>query len=177
MTAWLRIALAAQLAFFAAWGVSLLTSHHDAGTVWLATEPVDPRGLLSGHYVALRYRVAADVAGCEAPQGAPRPTTVYVRLETGSETVVTPEGPAAISEAVACQTMRPSGSSRERWIVGQLDAERGTNRIAYGIERFYVTETSALRDTRSGSVVAKVAINDAFEPRLVDLVPVRLPTQ
>ena len=45
--------------------------------------------------------------------------------------------------------------------------------VTYGIERFYVPENSELRDARSGSVVAKVAINDASEPRLVDLVSFR----
>src|SRR6185436_20888926 len=58
MTRWLYVALAAQVLFFSAWGARLLTSHRDVGIVWLATEPVDPRDLLSGNYVALRYPIA-----------------------------------------------------------------------------------------------------------------------
>ena len=168
MTRWLRITLAAQVVFFALWGAYLLTSHEGAEVVWLATEPVDPRDLLSGHYVALRYRIGEPGnADCMTPMDGPG-IAVYVRLEAKGATVVTSEGPVAISEAIGCRTDPPPPTSGGRWITGQL-AARG--RIAYGIERFYVTETSALREARSGSVVAKVAINERFQPRLVDVVP------
>ena len=170
MTGWLRATLVAQLAFFAAWGAHLLTSHDDAKTVWLATEPVDPRDLLSGHYVALRYRTGAlATTGCKEPENDAA-TTVYVRLETTGETMNTKQGPVSISGAVACQEGRPAASAGEHWITGQLDARRGRREVSYGIERFYVPETSALRVARSGSFVAKVALSDTFEARIVDLV-------
>ena len=174
MSAWLRIALAAQAAFFAVWGAALVTSHDDAPTVWLATNPVDPRDLLSGHYVALRYRISSTaVTGCEP---ASEPRMVYVRLQESGELVFTDDGAVAISDAVACRTEPPTPADGERWIAGRLEPRGGRDRIAYGIERFYIGETNALREAQSGSVVAKVAIADDFQARIVALVPTRQPT-
>jgi uncharacterized membrane-anchored protein len=177
VTPWLRIALAAQAAFFAVWGGRLVTSHDDASTVWLATNPVDPRDLLSGHYVALRYRISSTSAtGCDVGAGMVRPSVVYVRLEERGELLFTDAGAVAISDAVACEVERPIPTAGERWIAGRLGTQRGRDEIAYGIERFYVGETNALREATSGSVVAKVAIADDFQARIVALVPTRQPT-
>lgn len=178
MTAWLRVALVAQLAFFALWGARLLTSHRDGSVVvWLATEPVDPRDVLSGHYVALRYRIdSPDAAGCRFDDPALMAPAVWVQLAPTGESIQTDEGPADVSEAVACATERPSATADEVWIAGHPTAQTGRHRILYGIERMYLAEESPLRRTASGSVVAKVAINDAFEPRLLGLVATREPT-
>jgi uncharacterized membrane-anchored protein len=166
VTAWLRITLAAQLAFFAAWGGQLLTSHRDVGVVWLATEPVDPRDLLSGHYVALRYAIASGaIAQCEALPTRSEPRTVWVQLDESGETIATPGGSAVVSEAVRCVTEPPPPASAV-WIRGTLDAQ---GHIAYGIERMFVGEDNSLRQAPSGSIVAQVALNDEFEPRLLTL--------
>jgi uncharacterized membrane-anchored protein len=172
---WLRLTLAAQLVFFGVWGARLLTSHDGAAVVWLATKPVDPRDLLAGHYVALRYRIgSSSAAGCE-PTEVHTPRTVYVRLEESGEMILTVDGPVAIAEAVGCQAEVPPPAAGERWIAGELGAP-GRDEIAYGIERFYVPEGSGLRTAASGAVVAKVAIDDDFAPRLVDLVRTIDPT-
>ena len=166
MTRWLRIALVAQVAFFAVWGGRLLTSHRDVAVVWLATEPVDPRDLLSGHYVALRYAIgSASGALCERqpPDSAPRP--VWVELAVGEATAVTAEGVTALSEPVRCVTDEPPPLSGI-WIRGTLESD---DRVTYGIERMYVAEASPLRQAQSGSVVAKVGVNDLYEPRLLGL--------
>ena len=42
----------------------------------------------------------------------------------------------------------------------------------YGIERFYVPETSALRDARSGQVVARIALGEDGTARIEALVPI-----
>jgi uncharacterized membrane-anchored protein len=172
VSAWLRAALAAQLAFFALWGGRLLTSHRDVATVWLATAPVDPRDLLSGHYVALRYPISdPEHTGCNLPIAG---DVVYLRLEPSGDALAVPDdGEAQISEPVDCRLEPPDASGDEVWIAGRLDATSGRTRLVYGIERFYVPETSALREATTGSVVAKVAINDAGEPRLIDLVPAK----
>lgn len=177
MTTWLRLALGAQLAFFGVWGAQLLTSHDGAKVVWLATKPVDPRDLLSGHYVALRYRIGSETAaGCEHVPDA-GPTPVYVRLEESGERIYTVEGAVAIVEAVGCQEELPVPSAGEHWIAGVAGQGRGGGDVDYGIERFYVPEDSALRTAVSGSVVAKVAIGDDFSARIVDLVRTLDPTE
>jgi hypothetical protein len=170
---WLRLALAGQLAFFGVWGAQLSTSHDGAKVVWLATEPVDPRDLLSGHYVALRYRIgSATAAGCEHVPDDAGPTPVHVRLEETGELILTVEGPVAIAEGIACQEVLPVPSAGEHWVAGVIDA----GDLDYGIERFYVPEDSGLRTAVSGSVVAKVAIGDDFAARIVDLVRTIEPT-
>lgn len=166
MSSWLRIALAVQLLFFAGWGVRLLGSHQGAGFVWLATEPVDPRDLLSGHYVALRYTIASAASSyCDLPADERGGAIVWIELAPTGQSFETPEGPAVVSEAVGCATAPPTAGV---WIVGHLDAD---GRVAYGIERMFVSEDDPRREARSGTVVAKVALNEAFEPRLLDLVP------
>ncbi len=172
MTRWLRIALLAQLAFFGAWGVRLLTSHTDAAIVWLATEPVDPRDLLSGHYVALRYAMgSAESARCAADLRETAPRSVWVELLMGTETALTAEGVTTLWEPVQCVAEPPPSTGV--WVRGDLDAD---GRITYGIERMFVAEDSALREARSGSVVAKIGVNDDHQPRILALVAKNAPT-
>jgi len=166
---WLRLVLAAQVAFFGVWGAMLVRSHAGAPSVWIATEPVDPRDLLSGHYVALRYRMSsADAVGCGAPPG----TTVWVRLAETGETATTADGPVPLVDAAGCVTERPAADPGERWIAGTVEPERGRGRITYGIERFYVPEASALRGVGSGQVVARLTIGENGTARIEALVPI-----
>jgi uncharacterized membrane-anchored protein len=173
VTTWLRLALAAQLAFFAGWGGLLLTSHRDAAVVWLATQPVDPRDLLSGHYVALRYPIDSTIGpDCTVPpEGESVP--VWVQLAENGETIPTGDGYVVVSDGVACQPWPPDPGTGVVWIAGKLES---SGRIVYGIERMFVAEGSPLREATSGSVVAKVALNDRFEPRIVGLVSKTAPT-
>jgi uncharacterized membrane-anchored protein len=167
----LYAALALQLIFFAGWGARLLTSHRDVAVVWLATEPVDPRDLLSGNYVALRYEIArtyCDRAG-EADQDSQIP--VWVQLMPNGDQVPTAETMATLSTASACRTTPPDLDDGATWIMGRLEPR--SDRIIFGIERMFVGEDNPLRSATSGSVIAKVAINDTFEPRLLGLVTIR----
>ncbi len=174
MSGWLRIALALQMAFFALWAGSLLTSHRDAGVVWLETEPVDPRDLLSGHYVALRYVVATPAgAGCQAGPGE----AVWVQLSPSGETVATTDGMVPIHGAVDCRRVPPVETAGQVWMTGRIDDRPGGGRITYGIERMFVAEESPLRVAQSGTIVARIAVNDAFEPRLLGVVSKRAPTE
>lgn len=164
----LRWVLALQLLFFAAWGGSLLTSHRIAETVWLETEPVDPRDLLSGHYVALRYALSESAHRlCTFEPKDDSARAVYLRLKRDSP-VMTMDGPVQISRAVECRTDAPP-QANGTWIAGARAAGPGRSRITFGIERYYVAEDSPLRTATSGDVVAKIAINDAHEPRVIDL--------
>ena len=169
MTRWLYAALALQTVFFAGWGTRLLTSHRDVAIVWLATEPVDPRDLLSGNYVALRY--AAARTHCEREADAHAVIPVWVQLVPNGDAVPAAEGGATLATATACRSTPPDPGDGAIWMRGRLDPDR--NRISFGIERMFVGEGNPLRDATSGSVVAKVAINDDLEPRLVALLSTR----
>lgn len=171
MTRWLYAALAVQVLFFAGWGGRLLTSHRDVGVVWLATDPVDPRDLLSGNYVALRYGIARTY--CDGTDGglAGAGVPVWVQLVPNGDEVPTTETMATLSNATACRTTPPDRDDAGTWMLGRLDPPN--DRIRFGIERMFVGEDNPLRTATSGSVIAKVAINDNFEPRLLGLIPVR----
>lgn len=169
MTSILRWVLVAQVAFFAVWGGYLLRSHQAARTVWLETQPVDPRDLLSGHYVALRYPLAETARRLCAEVPAQSP--LYLRLQRSGEIVSTLEGPVEVSRATDCRP-RPPAFGGEDWIVGQRTSGPAFGGIRFGIERFFVPEASPLRQVRSGDVIAKIAINDASRPRILDLTPV-----
>lgn len=163
----LRWILVVQLAFFGAWGASLLGSHRVAETVWLETTPVDPRDLLSGHYVDLAYPISADAVRLCAKEG--EANTVYLRLQPTPEPIGTFEGPAQVSRATECRGAPPDSGSGT-WIVGHRAQGPRVADVEFGIGRFYVPEASILRTASSGEVVAKIVINDHHEPRIVDLV-------
>lgn len=164
----LRLALLAQIAFFAIWGGSLLSSHRVAETVWLETSPFDPRDLLAGHYVALSYPLENEARNLCGEEPAMREAErVYLRLEASGR-VVTEQGAVALSRPVACRAVVPEEGSGT-WIQGRRDLP--DQRIRFGLERFYVPEDSPLRRAQSGEVVAEVAINPGYEPRLLALRP------
>ncbi len=171
MSGWLRAALALQLLFFAGWGARLLTSHREGAIVWLATEPVDPRDLLSGHYVALRYPIATAAERlCDDLPARAGGTRVWIELAPTADAIPTDRGEVVASDAIDCRTRPPERGAHGLWMAGTVD---GHDRVAYGIERMFVAEDDPRREARSGSVVAEVAVNDRFEARLVDLVPRR----
>lgn len=165
----LRWVLALQVLVFAVWGVWLLSSHRIADTVWLETDPVDPRDLLAGHYVALAYPLAESAERlCGKLLDDHEPGKIYLRLEERSEPVMTIDGPVHTSHAVECRGDPPPLQSG--WIAGERTAGSRFRRVTFGIERFYVPESSPLRAVTSGEVLAKIAINDAHVPRIIGLV-------
>ncbi|HLG18596.1 MAG TPA: GDYXXLXY domain-containing protein [Bdellovibrionota bacterium] len=170
----LRIILGAHLIFFGAWGFYLLTSHQAGKYVWLETMPVDPRDYISGHYVALNFKIA-NVSTTKCSESTAVPGTIaYVRLGEEDQTLSVPEGVIRTWGIVDCRFDRPTGNRDETWMEGKFANQpwRSSSFIQYGIERFYVSEGSPLRNARSGDVVAKVSINKNFTPRIVDLVKI-----
>jgi len=174
-----RITLVVHLLFFAIWGVWLLNAHRGGQTIWLETIPVDPRDYISGHYVALVYKVNnPEVSSCadlikqwkESNAGG----TIYVRLKKSSKTLVSVEGTVNLWTAVSCQTTKPKQSPKKMWIRTTFDSSSWRVRLRFGIEKFFVPETSPLRYARSGQVVAKVSVNDSFDARILDLVKLKL---
>lgn len=161
----LRAALYVQLAFFAGWGAYLLTSHQGGKVLWLETAPVDPRDLISGHYVALSYPINQPAAS-DCPGFLSKPGRVWVRLRPSGRRIETAEGPVEAWDAVECASAPRSDG--EVWASASI--ERGwRNRAIFGIERFYVNENSPLRTAQSGQVVAKVSSNGR-ELRILDLI-------
>jgi len=158
---------------FAVWGGYLFVMNNTASPdeIYLETEPVDPRDLLSGTYVALSYAIGTpDAGGCRSLAGESGGTRrVYVRLEKSARTAAAGGRALPIFEATDCalQPVKNIGL----WARGDVLAGnwRGP-RIYYGIEKFFVNENDLLKDARSGSVVAKVALDRMNNLRITDLV-------
>lgn len=164
----LRVVLLAQLLVFSAWGGWLLYSRSAGGAEFcLETQPLDPRDLLSGTYVALNYAVSEPKGeGCDFIWRSS--SDFYVRLEDRGRTAQTPSGPVPVYEAGACAD-RPG--PEYGWVKAspQRDGWRRAA-AAYGIERFYLNESDPRKDARSGEVLAKVKIGPDRRLALLDLV-------
>jgi len=168
----LRVTLIIQLAFFAAWGGYLFVMNSTASPeeIYLETEPVDPRDLLSGTYVALNYAIGdPNAGGCQALAGSGGNRRVYVRLEKSARTASAGGRALPIFEATDCalQPVKNGGL----WARGDvLSGNWRGPRIYYGIEKFFVNENDPLKDARSGSVAAKVALDRMNNLRITELV-------
>jgi len=129
---------------------------------------VDPRNYLSGHFVRLRFDRLSEMAtkNCRRKSSG----DVFVLLQSRGRTVRTVEGTKKVWEPISCSTKKPSADDRI-WIRGTRSAKQ--NRPVFGIERFYVPETSELRTARSGQVIAKIAVNPNGNARILDLVQIR----
>ena len=163
----LRIVLAAQLLIFIAWGGWLLSSKSTkSAEFYLETQPVDPRDLLSGTFVALNYEIANPQArACR--EALKKGDAFYVQLEARGRTAATALGEVPVYEAVDCNGDDPEGGL---WAKASPYWGTGRATALYGIERFYLNEDNPLKDARSGSVIARVKLNRSRKLVLLDLV-------
>ena len=165
----LKLVIIAQVAFFGLWGGYLLTMGKTAGPdIYLKTEPVDPRDLLSGAYVALSYDISVPEQ-CREFTSANAGMSVYVKLENKGKTAPTADGPVPLYEAAGCAT-EPDHTGA-LWAQGSAESSiNGGLRVRYGIEKFFVNENDPLKDARSGQVVARVKLNRFNNLRLDKLI-------
>lgn len=138
--------LIAVIALQAAWVVGTVAVQEvrlrSDRVVLLETVPVDPRDLLRGDYVILRYKIST-LSGSlftggitnEAPAGTP----VYVKLEKrGPFHEAQMASFTPLNGDAEHPVLRGKVAIRSRW-----DAGNNTNRldrVDYGLERFYVRE-------------------------------------
>ena len=161
----LKLTLIIQLIFFTGWGIYLLTSvDPNASAIYLETEPVDPRDMLSGTYVALSYKISNPInTNCQTLLQNHKPGRVYVKLfQTKTKYLKNKEVP--IYEIQSCNMAQPSGD--ELWVQAKF---YNKDRIYYGIEKYFVNENNPLKNARSGEVLAKVKINKYQRFQLLSL--------
>ena len=111
--------------------------------ILLATSPIDPRDLLSGDFVRLRYaigenplRLWRDVVPPRRRQG------VFVLLATG---------PDSLSTAVGVYATAPHSGPNQAVLRGWVtDVYRGSFALRFNLERYYVPGGSALRLEKAG---------------------------
>lgn len=166
----LRIVLILQVAYFLVWGIWLLTSHLYGQDVWLETSPVDPRDLISGHYVRLDYPIArvpnktCDLKNYTLDQA------IYVELEKSPLAKKTSMGQVNLWTAKRCQLEPPKTMASQAWVKGQIKSVGDQHvSITYGIEKYFIPENSTLRTAQSGQVVAKARIGRNLTLRVLEL--------
>ncbi|WGM39113.1 GDYXXLXY domain-containing protein [Caulobacter sp. NIBR1757] len=164
LRAWLTVGAAVLLAGALVW---LIHGEHQAraeGTeVRLALEGVDPRSLLSGHYVQLQIRQSVRGRTCEAipqPAGYGRNRWVALRPSPG-ETVIVGEtvsrdaalklAPVAVRGDIGC------------WV---SDRDQSTLSLDIGLDRFHASQKEAQ------AIEAALRLSAAAEPTAFALVSV-----
>ena len=164
-----RLLLAVQIIFFLGWGAYLLTSFQDSQEIWVQTDPIDPRDLLSGHFVALRFSnlERPTAQGCANGSAS---DSIWVRVEASEQTIQTVQGTKGVWHVVTCAAQAPQGQTGV-WLRGQRQKERGGYR--YGIERYFLSETDPRRNAQSGKVIARVLVNRQHQARITDLVAIK----
>ena len=163
----LKLILIIQLIFFTGWGIYLLTSiDPNASDIYLETEPVDPRDMISGTYVALSYKISNPTKGsCKnLLKKSRRAKNIYVKL-IKTKTLDLSDKKAYIYEAETCSLIYPP--KHELWVRGI--SYPGRREIQYGIEKFFINENNPLKNAKSGQVLAKVKINKYLKFRLLNL--------
>jgi uncharacterized membrane-anchored protein len=153
----LRVVVLAQLAFFIAWAGWEEWKVAGVETVILETMPVDPRDLLSGQYMALRYSISNPLP---ASGKMYRNQAVGVRLVPSGTREVGGKN-WTIWRAADCRIPPPAvqekqDPSRGIWVTGLLN--NGT--LQYGIERYYFSENKVeeFRHLHSGQVLVEASV-------------------
>ena len=111
--------------------------------VILATTPIDPRDLLYGDFVRMRYAISENPLsrwhGSEAPT---RRQSVFVLLATG---------PDSLSTAVGVYPQAPTPSVGQAVLRGWVtDVYPASFNLRFNLERYYVPEGSGLRLEKAG---------------------------
>ena len=157
----LRALALAQIALFAAWAGWEEWKVLHVTTIILETMPVDPRDLLSGQFLALRYRIAglSSTTGFPSP-APPRAQSIGVLLKpSGTREIGGKKWP--IWEAKECRIPPPPipswrDTTTGVWVIGTLS----NHAVDYGIERFYFSEDSVkeLGTLRSGHILVEAFV-------------------
>lgn len=122
---WFWGIVAAQVLFLLVWAGYHEVVRSSAPVILLKTRPVDPRDLLRGDYMILRYEIAT-----VKPAGAGE------TLKAGESYWVVLEKRGRYHEAVAVSREEPTLRSEQ--IAVKADEDGGT--LKFGIEQFFVPE-------------------------------------
>lgn len=126
-----------------------LYAYHAAGLGYpvyrVRTVPVDPRDLLRGDYVILRYEISRLP---EALKQEPLPTSVWVRLK--------PEDGVWVIESVKGYRQSGLDNQRQNWPV--LKARREGSELIYDLERYYVPEGTGRNAPPGGKLIVEIAV-------------------
>ena len=111
--------------------------------VVLATTPIDPRDLLYGDFVRLRYAIGENpLSRWHGPQPPQRRQSVFVLLAPG---------PDSLNTAVGVYPQAPTPSVGQAVLRGWVtDVYPASFNLRFNLERYYVPEGSGLRLEKAG---------------------------
>ena len=139
----LRLLVAAQVVYVlgvagAGYATTVLGQH-----IVLATNPVDPRDLLYGDFVRLRYSISGPPLRLWHGDAPPvRRQAVFVLLATGPDSLST-----AVGVYPQAPTPRVGQAVLRGWVT---DVYRNSLALRFNLERYYVPEGSGLRLEKAG---------------------------
>lgn len=149
---WLQWLVLAQVLFVLGVAAAGYATEALGQRIWLRTQPVDPRDLLYGDYLTLRYQIGEVPGGLwRGPEPPQRKQAAFVLLSPR---------PDSTYEAVGVYPARPATTGRQAVLRGSVqDVWRRGLRLRYGLERYYVPETMSrsLHQRRSLRVQVSLA--------------------
>ena len=147
---WLRWLVASQVLFVLGVAAAGYATEALGRTIWLRTTPVDPRDLLYGDYVTLRYSISEVPGRLWRGRTTPRrQQAAYVLLEPRQGTY----------EAVGVFPEKPAAAPNQAILRGSVqDVWRRGLRLRYGLERYYVPEGTGRQLERRQSLRVQVSI-------------------
>jgi len=139
----LRIVVAAQVLYVLGVAGAGYATTALGKQVTLATAPIDPKDLLSGDFVRLRYGISTMPLGQWHGEGVPRRRqAVFVLLAAG---------PDSLSTAVGLYPQAPTAGPNQAVLRGWVtDVYRNSLNMRFNLERYYVPEGSDLRLEKAG---------------------------
>lgn len=178
----LKISLAAQIAFFALWAAWLFASdsriQHE---FWLETKPVDPRDLLSGHYVTLKYDIESpEESSCKKYDNRKtrkNKKSIFVKLQAGNKLLLENGNTVTAYKLESCHEEKDSGNDAV-WLKAHTSPLWGSSYLVYeNLNRFYMNEKDKKLNIRSGraAVHVKITGNDRIRITEIEEIKERLP--
>ncbi|HZT23749.1 MAG TPA: GDYXXLXY domain-containing protein [Verrucomicrobiae bacterium] len=128
----------------------------------LETQPVDPRDLLSGDYLMLRYKISDVPANLFSPPvepNLPYGRKIFVALVPGTNGFYTVSRASTNAFVPAANEILLKGQSAGRW----WNATNSVH-VAYGIERYYVAENTG--NPPHGRLTVQVVVPASGRARL-----------
>ena len=134
----LILVLALQTAWLLATVITQEYAFATGKAILLETRPVDPRDLLSGDYLMLRYKISDVPTNLFSPtvkKDLPYGTKIFVALAPGTNQFYVITHASTNVFAPAANEILLRGESANRW----WNATNSVH-VEYGIERYYVAE-------------------------------------
>jgi len=167
----LRILVAAQVLYVLGVAGAGYATTALGKQVVLASAPIDPKDLLAGDFVRLRYAISAmPLQQWHGPEAPRRRQSVFVLLATGAD---------SLSTAVGVYPQAPAAGAGQAVLRGWVtDVYRNSLNLRFNLERYYVPDDSNLRQEKAGRLhplQVRVSIAPWGQARIVRVSKVETP--